>query len=274
MTVTLSLLAFLVAGVAAARSTWSPCGRSMLSTITPFDERSKGHRYAATSAWFVLGASLGGLMLGSVIAVLAVATRSAGPSALTVGTFGLVAALVVLVSDAGLAGVRLPVHHRQVNERWLDAYRPWVYGTGFGFQIGTGVATYVTTAAVYLMVVLGALTGRPEVALAVGVAFGLVRGLAVTLTRNVTSPTALLVFHQRFAALRPWADRGVVASLVVASMALATAVGAVPAAVIAGSIGAGTLGVRSGLRLAQRSRPVGAPGGQPAPASEGSVPVA
>jgi MFS family permease len=273
MTLTLSMLAFLVAGAAAARSTWSPCGLSMLSTITPFDERSKGHRYAATSAWFVLGATLGGLMLGLVIAVLAVVARSAGPSAVVAGTVGLVATLVVLVSDAGLAGVRLPVHYRQVNERWLDAYRPWVYGAGFGFQIGTGVATYVTTAAVYLMVALGALTGRPEVALAVGGAFGLVRGLAVTLTRNVTGPTALLAFHQRFAALRPWADRGLLASLVVVSVALAVAVGAVSAAVVMASVVACGLGVRTGVWLAHRARSDDAPSGRPAPAPGRSVPV-
>ena len=58
--------------------------------------------------------------------------------------------------------MRLPIHRRQVNERWLDQYRPWVYGAGFGWQIGTGLSTYITTAAVYLMVVLGALTAGPR----------------------------------------------------------------------------------------------------------------
>ena len=39
---------------------------------------------------------------------------------------------------------------RQVNEAWLSKYRPWVYGGGFGWQIGAGVTTYVMTAAVPL----------------------------------------------------------------------------------------------------------------------------
>jgi len=275
MTVTLSVLAFIVAGAAAIRSTWSPCGLSMLSTITPFEERSKGHRYAATSAWFVVGATLGGLMLGGVIALLAIATRSSGLSAGVAGTLGLVASLTVFLSETGLAAVHLPVHRRQVNERWLDAYRPWVYGAGFGFQIGTGVATYITTAAVYLMVVLGALTGRPEVAFAVGGAFGLARGLAVTLTRRVNSPTALLAFHLRFVNLRPWADRGVLASLVVVSVVLATAVGLVPAAVATSSVVVCGLVVRMGVWVAHRARPDAAPGRPqvPAPVRGESVPV-
>ena len=244
MTTTLTVLAFLVAAVAAARSTWSPCGLSMLSTITPFGERGKGHRYAATCTWFVLGATAGGLALGAAAAGLAALVATSGASATTVGVVGLVAVLVTAVSDTGLAGVRLPVHYRQVNERWLDAYRPWVYGTGFGFQIGCGLATYVTTAAVYLMVVLAALTAGPATALVVGVAFGLLRGLAVTLTRHVTTPTALLVFHQRFAALRPWADRAVLATLTVSAVALVLEVGPVPAGVAMVAVVAGALAVR------------------------------
>jgi hypothetical protein len=51
-----------------------------------------------------------------------------------------------------------------VNRTWLDRYRSWVYGAGFGWQLGVGVATFVMSATVYLMVVLAALTGRPLVA--------------------------------------------------------------------------------------------------------------
>ncbi len=232
MTPICTVLALLVAGAAAVRSTWSPCGLSMLSTITPFAERSKGHRFGATCAWFVLGATLGGLALGGLMAALAAAVDAAGTSPTVVASVGLAAALVALVSDTGIAGVRLPVHYRQVNERWLDAYRPWVYGAGFGFQIGTGLATYITTAAVYLLVVLGALTGDPVVALALGGAFGLVRGLAVTLTRRVSTPQELLGFHRRFATRLPWAHRTVAAVVSVAVVVLAMAAGPVAAVVL------------------------------------------
>ncbi len=95
------------------------------------------------------------------MAGLALAVGPLHLSATVTGTVALVAALVAAGSDSGVAGVRLPFHRRQVNERWLDRYRPWVYGAGFGWQIGCGLATYITSAAVYLMIVLGALTGQP-----------------------------------------------------------------------------------------------------------------
>ena len=56
MTALLVVLASVVAVAAAIRSTWSPCGLSMLSTITPLAERGRSHRYASTAAWFVVGA--------------------------------------------------------------------------------------------------------------------------------------------------------------------------------------------------------------------------
>ena len=61
---------------------------------------------------------------------------------------------VAAASDARLGGFHLPFHSRQVNERWLDQFRPWVYGAGFGWQIGAGLVTYIKTAALYLMMVL------------------------------------------------------------------------------------------------------------------------
>jgi len=231
VTTTFALCALLVGTAAAVRSTWSPCGLSMLSTITPVAEQAKGHRYAATCAWFAVGATLGGLALGGLAALGALLVGYGAPTTTVAACTGLAVALVALVSDAGLAGVRVPVHYRQVNERWLDAYRPWVYGAGFGFQIGTGLATYVTTAAVYLFAVLGALTCDPWVALALGGGFGLVRGLAVTLTRRVTSPQELLEFHRRFAAGLPWAERAVGASTAAVAVVLALAAG--PAAALA-----------------------------------------
>ena len=245
---TLSVLALLVAIAAALRSTWSPCGLSMLSTITPFGERGRGHRYGVTCGWFVFGATLGGLSLGGLAAGLAVAVHATGASAPIVGALALGATLVVVVSDTGMAGARLPVHFRQVNERWLDAYRPWVYGAGFGFQIGCGLATYVTTAAVYLTVVLAALTTSPTVALHIGVAFGLVRGMAVGLTRNSRTPTALLAFHKRFALLQPWADRTVLGALAVSAVMLTVAVGSVLALSVALIVAASAMVVRLGFQ--------------------------
>jgi hypothetical protein len=106
-----------------------------------------------------------------------------------------------------------------VNERWLDTYRPSVYATGFGWQIGTGVVTYIKTSAVYLLIALAALTARPLVALSVGVLFGLVRGAAVFVSWRVTSTTALASFHRRFAEL----GRASRAAVILTEVAIAVA---------------------------------------------------
>src|SRR6476619_1552871 len=66
---------------AAVRSTWSPCGQSMLSQLTPVGEASRGYRYRTTATWFILGAIVGGATLGAVMAALAVAVSGSGATA-------------------------------------------------------------------------------------------------------------------------------------------------------------------------------------------------
>jgi MFS family permease len=206
---------------AAVRSTWSPCGRSMLASITPLAERGRGHRYGITAAWFVVGATLGGATLGAAMAVLAagVAAVSLGPTVVAAVAIG--ACVAAAASDERLAGFSLPVHHRQVNERWLDQFRPWAYGAGFGWQIGNGLSTYIMTAAVYLGIVLGALTAEPVLAVLLGALFGLVRGLGVLLGRRIASTTDLQAFHRRFDALEPAAQLGTVLVVVAAAAVFA-----------------------------------------------------
>lgn len=215
MIVGLTFAGCTLAVVAAVRSTWSPCGLSMLATITPLAERGRGHRFRTTATWFVLGSVLGGASLGVVMALVAAAVGALGASGTELATVAVVAGAITLAADARIGGFRLPVHYRQVNERWLDQFRPWVYGAGFGWQIGAGLATYIKTCAVYLMIVLAALTGNPEVGLLVGMTFGLVRGLAVFLGRHITNRTALAEFHRRFMA----SDRYALAAVVVCEAA-------------------------------------------------------
>ena len=225
-------LGTVVTVVVAVRSTWSPCGLSMLASITPLAERGRGHRYRSTAAWFVAGAVAGGATLGAVMAAGALAVGALDPDPWVVAVVVLAASALVAVSDSGVAGRRIPFHRRQVNERWLDGYRPWVYGAGFGWQIGSGLATYIVTAGVHLMVVLAALTGDPWVALALGTLFGLVRGLAVLLGRTVTTPQSLQALHRWLARFDP------------VSAAVTTAVEAATALVAAAWLAADALGGR------------------------------
>jgi hypothetical protein len=236
MTALILALAGLVAVAAAVRSTWSPCGLSMLSTITPVSERAKGNSYRSTATWFIVGSGAGGATLGAALALAALGVRALHPAPTALGIAALVAALMAAGSDAGVIGRRLPIHRRQVNERWLDQYRSWVYGGGFGWQIGTGLATYITTAAVYLMVVLAILTTSPVAALAIGTGFGLLRGLAVLLNRRITDPVDLLAFHRRFFEAGPLVGRIVTIVELVVALVLVGDLSAWPVPVTAGSV--------------------------------------
>jgi MFS family permease len=170
----------------------------MLSTLTPYGEGSRGHSYAATAAWFIVGATLGGAVLGSVVSGLAALVAFVSWSAGTVAVIAVVAGMVCIASDLRLAGLHLPLVPRQVNEEWVRGYRRWVYAVSFGAQIGVGFSTYVMTAAVYLMVVVGALTGRPLIGWLIGLGFGAARGLAILLGAGLSTPAAIRRFHQRF----------------------------------------------------------------------------
>jgi MFS family permease len=246
-------LAVACAVVAAVRSTWSPCGLSMLSTITPMGERARRYTFGGTAAWFIIGAVLGGATLGAVSALLAagVSTLDLDPGvALAVGA---VLALVGAASDAGLGGFRLPGHTRQVDEVWLDRYRSWVYGAGFGWQIGVGLTTYIVTAAVYLTIALSALTGEPVAAFLVATGFGLARGLAVLLSRTATTPERLQALHRRFDAWSaPSRAATIVAQVllaVVAAVAADVAVAVAVAGVSAVAIALGVLTQRRGAAV-------------------------
>lgn len=231
---------------AALRSTWSPCGASMLSSITPLSERSRGNRYWVTFGWFLFGCLVGGLTLGAVAAAGALAVGAVGvPAAVVL----LVAGILALASDLGIGGLRLPHNPRQVNRAWLDRYRGWVYAVGFGWQLGVGVATYVMTAGVYLVIVAGALSADPWVALGMGVAFGLVRGLAILPAASVRHPAELMRIHTRFEALRP-ASRvvGVVGIVAVTVAAAATLWGTWGTIAVGLGLAGAAVAFRSGLR--------------------------
>ena len=171
-------------------------------------------------------------MLGGVMALLAAGVAAFDVTAAT--ALGLVAGLAIVGAavDAGVLGVSPPFFLRQVNEDWLGRYRAWVYGSGFGWQVGAGVTTYIMTAAVFLTIAMGALTAGPIAALSLGILFGLVRGLAVLLTSRLHTTAQLFEFHRRFDALGEPVRRAViVVQLAVAIVAIGAAFGVVAALV-------------------------------------------
>lgn len=206
-------LAMSLAVVAAIRSTWSPCGVSILSTITPMTESARGHRFRSTAWWYVFGSLIGGLTLGAVIALLAILIERWSPTESTRLMILAAIAPVAVASDGRLGGFQLPGHDRQVNEQWLDRYRSWVYGAGFGWQIGFGLTTYIMTAAVYLLVVAGALGGSVVGALLLGSVFGLIRGIAVFASADIKDHSAMVGFHRRFEVWRQPVRKGMIVVL-------------------------------------------------------------
>lgn len=255
MSAVLTSATLVVAVVAGARGTWSPCGLSMVSAINPLSEHSRGNRYWLTTLWFVAGAVTGGATLGAAGAVLAAMLSPLSHHPVFALGLASVGCLLALAADRGVGGFHLPLHARQVNEEWLMRYRRWLYAAGFGFQIGTGFATYIMTAATYLLVALSALSGSPSLALGAGLVFGLVRGSAVLLSVRCRTPQALLAVHRRLSELEPLSLRTVLAVELLAAVALAAAgsgrIGAAASIAVGAVLVAGpALGARAKQRSA------------------------
>src|ERR1700716_705801 len=123
----------------------------MLASITPLGERGRHNRWGVTAATYAGGLTLGGAGFGVALGAAGVLLAQVGQlSSFTTVVIIAALALMTMAFDLGLAGIRIPTVQRQVNEDWLGTYRGTVYGFGFGVQLGIGVATIVSTAAVYL----------------------------------------------------------------------------------------------------------------------------
>jgi hypothetical protein len=232
-------LLIVTAIVAAVRGLWSPCGLSMLSSLNPVSEAARGNRFPLTAGWYVAGSVLGGAFLGAGCAVGALAFGHLDVSAGFTWALVLAAASVALLSDARV-GFALPVHPRQVDERWLHTYRRWIYAGGYGVQIGAGFATYVMTAATYLTAALAVLTGRPAQAFAAGVTFGLVRGLGILIAGAARTPDGLRALLAR---VDRWAGPSLRLAYAIEITVAGAAVWSLAGPVIGGAVVAGAGGM-------------------------------
>jgi hypothetical protein len=186
----------------------------MLSSISPLGERARASRWWLTTTAYVAGSLVGGAVVGVLAALLGAlvpATLRTSPWLL----LPLAAVLVVtLALDLGIGGRTLPVWKRQVDVAWLTRYRGWVYGLGFGAQLGFGVVTIVTSATTYAMVAFAALSGHVVTGLVIGATFGLVRSAPSVLMAPVRSSGDLhRVFGrlERLAAPADWLARAALA---------------------------------------------------------------
>lgn len=191
----------------------------MLSSITPLGERGRGNRWGTTVAWFVAGSTLGGSVLGAALGLVGEGLERVVPARGRLVVIAVLAVAAVAVDTARRPGL-LPGWRRQVDQRWMDEYRAWVYGLGWGAQLGAGVLTIVSSASTYLVAALAALLGSFPAALALAATFGLTRGLTLLTARRLTTPAALHRFHT---SLQPHRRTATAAVVLAESLVAATA---------------------------------------------------
>jgi hypothetical protein len=192
----------------------------MLASITPLGERGRRSTWGVTVGAFALGATLAGAATGGLLGAVG---RAVVPSTLGVQDrlIAVMAALALALALDALPGA-VPGPRRQVNERWLDRYRGWVYGVGYGAQLGLGVTTVVSSAATYATFAAAVLAGPAGGAIIVG-CFGTVRGLTPLAAAHVRTTGQLMAVHRALGRWRAPVERGSTALLgVVCVVALAS----------------------------------------------------
>jgi hypothetical protein len=160
----------------------------MLASITPLGERARGNTFVVTAVAYALASTAAATAFGLLLGWLgAVILFGVGTSA----RLGVLAVAAIVAAVVDRARARVPSWPRQVNEDWLGEYRGWVYGIGFGVQLGLGVVTIVTTASVYVTWTAALLSASAGLGAAVGAAFGLARALPVLAGARVRTPAAI-----------------------------------------------------------------------------------
>lgn len=197
----------------------------MLSSISPLGERARNSRWWLTTAAYLVGSLAGGLALGALAALLgSVLPERVRASPWVLGATALLL-LVGLGYDSARGAQMVPSWRRQVDVNWLDEYRGWVMGLGFGLQLGFGLVTIITSATTYGVVLLAALSGDLGAGLAIGAVFGVVRALPSVLMVGVRDRTAL---HEVFARV----ERGAKPARILARVALGGAAAALLVAAV------------------------------------------
>lgn len=178
----------------------------MLASITPLGERGRRSHWGVTVVAFVAGATVAGAGAGALLGALGSVALPA-QSTLAVLAVAIVIAVVLDLLPGGIPGPR-----RQVDERWLDRYRGWVYGAGYGAQLGLGVTTIVSSAATYVALLAAFLTASTGSGALILGCYGAVRGLTPLAAARVRSQRQLLDFHRAVARWRAPVRWGVVAA--------------------------------------------------------------
>src|SRR5438105_14788929 len=156
----------------------------MLASINPLGERSRNQRYWMTVVAYIIGSTVAGAFLGGTLGFVG------APVALPNIALAVVALLAIagIMFDARAFGTRVPGPRRQVDENWLATYRGWVYGAGFGAQLGFAFVTIVSASATWVAFACALLSGSAPGGLAIGATFGLARALPIPAAARLRRP--------------------------------------------------------------------------------------
>lgn len=190
----------------------------MLTSIHPLGERARHNRWALTVGAFVTGAVGTGVLLGGILGWIGHLIPGEA------WRWPVAAGVVAAAGVADLIRLRPPGPRRQVNEDWIGTYRGWVYGGGFGAQLGAGLATYVVTWGVWAMFALMVAVGNPFGGALIGAAFGLGRSVFPLAAGRIDRPSRLTDFSRRMASLAAPVARVTGFGLVVLAGAFAASV--------------------------------------------------
>jgi hypothetical protein len=159
---------------------------------------------------FTAGLMVGGV-LSATVAWVAAGVLGSVPRPVRITTLVLIG-LAVVAQELRLIHVKLPANHRQVPQEIFDKVPYWS-ALQFGFELGTGVMTYLPSAVPYLLLAAIVFLQAPlHVALVAGASFGLGRAaMALSRTASQDSGSWDLSLRDRLRIIQPLAG---VASLV------------------------------------------------------------
>ena len=168
------LTAIVVAAAVAAGVTgaWSPCGFSMVETLSPAGYAGRLRTTVVACATFALGALAGGAITFGGLALAGHALGAGAPA---------VAALVALAAAVGEArNARIvPQVRRQVPESWRRVLPVPLAAGLYGVLLGLGFTTFILSFAVWALAGISVALGDPALGVTAGLAFGLGRALPV-----------------------------------------------------------------------------------------------
>lgn len=176
------------------------------------------HRRRSLFDYRIVAAYMAGTTAGALTTTLAAWLASgfteALPMPVRIGLIGAGVVVVILVRQGVLAHIiRLPEARRLIPAEVFggDLARG---ALRFGFELGTGMRTYVSSAVPYFLLLI-VLVGRPSLghAIAIGLGFGVGRGLPLVL--QLLTPTRVGPFMEAFS------ERGRIAGLLLGLIVLA-----------------------------------------------------